>query len=199
MSINSNDGIACLLLLTVTLVIQRKSAISARPIRTLHFKFRPIRSLPKICKFLLIQNCTHTTTVDHDILITRLQKRIGVTGSTIALIHSYLSYRKQSLKIPGGASGDTKIAFGVPQGSSLGPLLFTIYTVTIGNIISLHHLNYHLYADDTQLHIKFDINDENDRLSSLRIIEQCINDVRESMNTSLLKVNDDKTVALVLA
>ena len=42
-------------------------------------------------------------TVDHDILITRLEKRIEVTCSVIAYIRSYLTDRTQSVKIPGGA------------------------------------------------------------------------------------------------
>ena len=101
---------------------------------------------------------------NHDILITRLEKRIGVTDSAIAWICSYSYDRTQLVKIPGGASNSTKIVFGVPQGSALGPLLFTIYTAPIGSIIRLLHLNCHLYADDTQLYIKFKTTDENDRL-----------------------------------
>ena len=56
---------------------------------------------------------------------------------------------------------------------------------------------FHLYADDTQLYIKFEMTEIN-RLLSLRGIEQCINDVRAWMGDNKLNVNDDKTVALVL-
>ena len=136
--------------------------------------------------------------VDHDIMITRLEKLISVIGSAISWIHSYLSDWTQSVKIPGGASDGTKISFGVPQCSALGPLLFTIYMAPISDIIKLHHLNYRLYADDTQLYFKFNITDGNDRLSMLRRIKKYVNDIHAWMNSNLLKVNDDKTIMLAV-
>ena len=80
----------------------------------------------------------------------------------------------------------------------LGPLLFSAYTAPIGDIIRRHNLGFHIYADDPQLYIKFEMSEIN-RLLSLRRIEQCLNDVRALMGDNQLKVNDDKTVALVLS
>ena len=121
-----------------------------------------------------------------------------LSGPALMWMRSYLSDRSQSVNVPGGASGKSSVACGFPQGSVLGPLLFSMYTAPIGDIIRPHNLSFHLYADDTQLYIKFKMTDETNRLLSLCRIEHCINDVRVWMVENLLKVNDDKTVALVL-
>ena len=82
------------------------------------------------------------------------------------------------------------------SGSALGPKLFTIYTTPI---IRRHQLNFHLYADDTQLYVNFELSDDDNKLSSLNKIENCVSEVRMWMNANFLKVNEDKTVALVHA
>ena len=50
-------------------------------------------------------------------------------------------------------STETSLKCGVPQGSVLGPLIFTLYTAPVGDISGSHDLQFHLYADDTQLYV----------------------------------------------
>ena len=111
-------------------------------------------------------------------------------------MRSYLTDRSQCADLQGGASSNAGIACSVPQRSVLGPLLFSAYTAPIGDVIrrhNLHKLGFHL-----QLYINFEMTEIN-RWLSLRRIEQCINDVRAWIVDNQLKVNDDKTVALVLS
>jgi hypothetical protein len=92
-------------------------------------------------------------TVNHEILFSRLEHCYGMAGSVLASMRSYLTDRSQCVYLQGGASSKTGVACGVPQGSVLGPLLFSV--APIGDIIRRHNLGFHLYADDTQLYIKF--------------------------------------------
>ena len=64
-------------------------------------------------------------TIDHGILIQRLEKCCGVTGLAKQWIMSYLEDRKQTV-IRGSRSEATSVTVGVSQGSVLGPLLFSV-------------------------------------------------------------------------
>ena len=66
-------------------------------------------------------------TIDHSILLERLQTSFGIDGTPLKWIKSYLSDRQQKVKIDTDYSKEVPIMYGVPQGSVLGPLLFTMY------------------------------------------------------------------------
>ena len=74
-------------------------------------------------------------TIDHGILLSRLRHRFGVTGATLDWLRSYLADRKQLVRIVSDNLSPTSVPFGVPQGSVVGPLLFTAYITPFGDLI----------------------------------------------------------------
>ena len=94
-------------------------------------------------------------TVDHTILLRRLETLFGVTGDALKWIASYLSTRSQRVTINGVLSNRFDLSFGVPQGSCLGPLLFSAYASKLFQVIKNHLPNAYAYADDTQLYLSF--------------------------------------------
>ena len=88
-------------------------------------------------------------TVDHTILLTRLHTHFGICDTSLSWFKSYLSGRFQSVSILGSDSPDTPDKYSVPQGSCLGPLLFTHYTSPLFVIIKSHLPDMHCFADDT--------------------------------------------------
>lgn len=77
-------------------------------------------------------------TVDHSILAERLRQWVGVSGSAhpLTLLSSYLSDRSFSVCLGPYMSETVALSCGVPQGSVLGPLLFALYMLPLGHIIS---------------------------------------------------------------
>jgi len=129
-------------------------------------------------------------TVDHEILIERLDKTHGVRGVVLQWLKSYLSDRVQTVVCGGNKSSVGSIIRGVPQGSVLGPSLFLLYTVDIQRIIQSHGLTDHAYADDNQIY--FHSPRAQIELNTRRLLD-CISDISQWMSSNRLRLNPDKT------
>ena len=95
-------------------------------------------------------------TLDHSTLLDRLEFNFGISGSTLKWIQTYLTDRLRYVKVDDDKSDKLVCNVGVPQGSVLGPLLFSLYVAPISNVISSFGISFHQYADDTKLYMNID-------------------------------------------
>ena len=99
---------------------------------------------------------------------------------------SYLSNRKQIIKINNNKSGPIVNNFGVPQGSVLGPLLFILYINDLGNV--LEKCKIHLFADDTLIYYA-----DNDFNQLVETVNLELSHVSNKFKENKLKVNEMKS------
>ena len=135
-------------------------------------------------------------TLDHPILLQRLETTFGISGTVLHWFASYLEGREQSVKVDNVLSSPSPLQFGVPQGSVLGPILFTLYSQPLSDLICRHECDYHKYADDTQL----SKGAPPDQFQSLLCdIQTCIESLVGWMYSNKLKLNAEKTEVLPVA
>ena len=80
----------------------------------------------------------------------------------------------------------------------LGSLLYLLYTAPLGDLIRWHAMEFHLYADVTQLYTTFSCDDSVDLTTTISRIESCLVDITNRMTTNKLELNNDKTELFIL-
>ena len=157
--------------------------------------------------------------VDHDLLLQKLSL-YGMEDNILSWIQSYLSGRSQCVVIEGSLSRLLPVNHGVPQGSILGPLLYTLFTNELPEVIHDHHPQqpqqaaglqedvgagplFHIadsdngsiccYTDDTTL----SCTEYSPQALTTKLSEK-YKMIAEFMRNNMLKLNDDKTHLLVM-
>ena len=108
-------------------------------------------------------------TIDHETLLQRLATRYGISDTVLSWFTSYLSGRVQAVSICGTLSDFYPLRYGVPQSSVIGPILFTLYSAALQDIVMAHGLNCVMYADDTQLYMIYHPSDKACALQKLQV------------------------------
>ena len=137
-------------------------------------------------------------TVDYSIMLERLQTKLGVSGIVRDWFCSYLSGQYQRISINGSLSGKYDLDCRVPQGSCLGPFLFSIYVSKLFDIIERHLPTAHSYADDSQLYVSFSPKEDNGQSDAIIAMERCVADIRQWLTEDKLLMNDDNTEFIVI-
>lgn len=128
--------------------------------------------------------------INHNLLLAKL-KYYGFNLTLIKWFSNYLENRTQCVKLNNDISEEKGVYAGVPQGSILGPILFTIFTAELPNILR-HNWKIHLYADDTQLYKSCTPSEVNDTITELN---ENLNIISAWSDNNGLKLNASKTVA----
>jgi hypothetical protein len=132
-------------------------------------------------------------TVDHDILLQKLEN-LGIRDDALNWLKMYMNDRSHSTCLGDILSDSIPLKMGVPQGSVLGPLLFTIYISDLGEIIQETGIRYAVYADDVQLLVNVK---PSEFLTGISKIEECINRIQKWASNKYLKLNSAKTEFIV--
>ena len=135
-------------------------------------------------------------TIDHSILLSRLQTCFGISGSVLSWFESYFSGCFQSVSVHRTLSTPSPLLHGVPHCSVLGPILFVLYTYPLFTIVNAHLLSHHSFSDDNHLYITGPASEISRLVSST---QSCISQLKSWMTVNKLKLNEDKTEMILIS
>ena len=145
----------------------------------------------KLTACVLLDMSKAFDSVDHQILLRKIQS-VGASTSALKWFNSYLTNIYQVVRIHSSVSDPLPVECGVPQGSILGPLLFSIYVNDLPEVP--RHCSTECYVDDTKLFVSFNLHD------SQRIVQEMNEDLLQVRNWCFgnrLLLNPDKTKLIV--
>ena len=130
--------------------------------------------------------------INHDILLNKLWN-IGMAPCALEWFSSYLMDRSQRVRLGESLSQRLPLSHGVPQGSILGPLMFTVYVNDLPSIVA--NCKPECYVDDSKLYVSFLVND----------LDSAIDQINKDLDQlccwccgNSLLINPEKTKVLVL-
>ena len=134
-------------------------------------------------------------TIDHSIHLHCLNTDFGFTDTVLQWFSSYLTDRTHYISLSNHCSNFAPVHTGVPQGSVLGPILFTMYIKPLSAIIDWHSIIHNLFADDLQLQMSAPADKISELLHSM---QSRISDVKAWATANMLKLNDSKTELMLV-
>ena len=145
----------------------------------------------KCTMLILLDESAAFDTVQHDILLNDLHL-LGITGPAHKFFASYLTERSFSVEIDGVSSDVGYMKTGVPQGTILAPILFSIYTAELYHVLKNYNIECHFFADDTQLMINIETKEK-----FSQDFEFIFNLISSWMSGRKLKLNSEKTECIM--
>ncbi len=118
--------------------------------------------------------------MDHSILLYKLEIYYGITGTALGWFESYLKNRSYKVIVKDSFSDPQDLSFGVPQGSILGPILYSLYVKEIEDIANSFKVRIHVYADDVVLYSS---------CNEIDAFKECHNRIKTWTNQKFLKLN----------